>query len=130
MVLEFDASPVTWRTQPARVVQIVMTSPQLDRQMEAVAEDMRQTAEDVYISQEKGTGFGNTRQSFVTRRFRGGWAVVLSDWKAHWVESGAHAGGVTPVLGYRPMRTAMDRAERLSARLDSGRGPVMPPRVV
>ena len=64
MVLEFDASPVTWRTHPARVVQIVMTSPQLDRQMEAVAEDMRQTAEDVYISQEKASGELDPEQVF------------------------------------------------------------------
>lgn len=50
-------------------------------------------------------------QSFHIERIRDingfSWIVVNDDPAAAWVEWGAHAGGRTAVLGYRPLRTAL-----------------------
>ncbi len=48
------------------------------------------------------------RESFVVRRRGRNWLLINTDPGALWVEFGAHAGGVTEVLKYRPLRTAVD----------------------
>lgn len=50
-------------------------------------------------------------QSFVIRKVGRNWRLVNEDPGAVWVEFGAHAGGVAPVLKYAPMREALDRLE-------------------
>jgi hypothetical protein len=125
-MLQFHASPSRWRVLWERVTTLAGDSPQLNTQMEAVAEDMRSTAESTYRAKEIGTGQGNVRRSFVKRRFRRGWAVVLADEKAAWVEAGALAGGKTPVLAYRPLRAAMDRGESEGARVRTMPGILAP----
>src|SRR5690606_15745730 len=124
--MEVLVSAPRWRIALDRFARIVKQSTQLDKQMEDVAEDMRRTAEETYRAQEKGTGTGESRQSFVKRLFPGGWAVVLSVDIANLVEAGAHPGGKTFVLGYRPMRAAMDRSEELGSRVNMRPGPIAP----
>lgn len=50
-------------------------------------------------------------ESFVVRKVGRNWRLVNEDPGAVWVEFGAHAGGVTPILKYAVMREALDRLE-------------------
>lgn len=50
-------------------------------------------------------------ESFELRKLGRIWRLVNKDPGAIWVEFGAHAGGVTSVLKYKPMRTALDMLE-------------------
>jgi hypothetical protein len=60
----------------------------------------------------KGTGTGDYENAFETKQYHvNGVVLTNTDPKANWVEFGAHAGGKTPVLNYRPLTTAMDEQE-------------------
>lgn len=65
---------------------------------------LSETTPPKYIDSFKKVKF---RRGFVKGKPGFKWRVVNVDPAAVWVEYGAHAGGKTPVLGYRPLTVAL-----------------------
>lgn len=95
-------------------------SARLNEVVHSKAEDMKRHAMTVFMSRQITTNEWRVSAttppkylgSFVVTRILGpngsfSWEVRNTDPGAQFVEWGAHAGGRTPVLGYRPMTTAL-----------------------
>lgn len=84
------------------------------------AQRVVETAKEVFNTRQRHDNEGRTSETtppkyigefFIERRGRL-WFVGNSDPAALWVEFGAHAGGRTPVLKYRPLTNAVDIVAR------------------
>jgi hypothetical protein len=90
-------------------------SPEVDQTTKKVAEKIMRKAREIFINEVRHTHPVTPppyAESFKLQRIRRGkWRVVNTDPAALWVEFGAHAGGVTMVLGYRPLGRAVDAVQ-------------------
>lgn len=96
----------------------ITDGPKYSKYAKEQAGKLRGYAIDIYHAREKGGPWrpSNTSppkyvESFVIRKVGRNWRLVNEDPGAVWVEFGAHAGGVAPILKYAVMRTALDRLE-------------------
>lgn len=101
-----------------KMVQVINTTGRYERYAKTQLERLRELAIDVFHEREAGGRWRPSETSppryvevFVLRKIGLNYRLVNRDPGANWVEWGAHAGGVTPVLKYAPMRTALDRLE-------------------
>lgn len=95
---------------------VIFNAPGLDPLLKKKADQLISRAKRIYIQIEvKGNEWRTSEttppkylQSFKALRLaRGKWVVKVTDPGAIWVEYGAHAGGITPVLGYKPLTKAL-----------------------
>lgn len=101
-----------------KMVQVINTTGKYERYAKHQMERLRELAIEVFEEQEVP---GPRRESntsppwyvevFVIRKIGLNFRLVNRDPGAQWVEWGAHAGGVTPILKYKPMRTALNLLE-------------------
>lgn len=98
------------------VLRAAVTSPDYRVYVERVANEIENEAQRVFRARENKTNQGRTSEttppkyleSFTTE-WRGQTLFLINeDPAANWVEFGAHAGGKTPVLKYRPLGTALE----------------------
>lgn len=101
-----------------KMVQVLNTTGRYEKYAKGQLERLRELAIDVFREREVGGPWRPSETSppkyvevFVLRKVGLNYRLVNRDPGANWVEWGAHAGGVTPVLKYAPMRTALDRLE-------------------
>jgi len=105
----------------AALERVARNSLELQRQTKEEAEKIVETAKQVFIASQRGDNEARTSEttppkylfSFSVRRIEkpdGTWAYEArnDDPSAVWVEFGAHAGGRTAVLRYRPLARALD----------------------
>lgn len=105
---------------PGAFRKILDTSPQLDGMLHARALEILEEAKRIFNIQQRHDNEWRTSettppkyiQSFRLRRVRNlragpGYRVINDDPGALWVEFGAHAGGKTFVLKYRPLGRAL-----------------------
>lgn len=83
-----------------------------DKYVEKKCDDFIEEAKRVFALRSKGQSDPRSSQryieSFKSHKIGLTWVVINNDDQAAWVEFGAHAGGKTLVLKYRPMGIAMD----------------------
>lgn len=101
-----------------KMVQVINTTGKYERYARGQLETLKELAIETYLERERagpwrpsGTSPPRYVESFVIRKVKLNFRLVNKDPGANWVEWGAHAGGVTPILKYAPMRTALDRLE-------------------
>lgn len=100
---------------------MIWASQDLDRYVENRAQEINKAAAAVFTAEEKKGNEWRTSEttppkylaSFKTRKNRlaqgrYSWLAINDDPAALWVEVGAHAGGKTLVLKYRPFGRALD----------------------
>lgn len=106
---------------PGAIAGICDRSPELDKMLRMRCLDIIREAKLIFRIQERHDNEWRTSEttppkyleSFKIRRIRRklrtgpAYAAVNSDPGAIWVEFGAHAGGETPVLKYRPLGRAL-----------------------
>lgn len=101
-----------------KMVQVLNTTGRYEKYAKGQLERLKVLAIEVYNERSRHLPFRPSEtsppryvESFVLRKIGLNYRLVNRDPGANWVEWGAHAGGVTPVLKYAPMRTALDRLE-------------------
>ena len=101
-----------------KMAQVINTTGKYERYARAQLLKIKEYAIQTYLEKEAGGPWrpSNTSppkyvESFVIRKVKMNFRLVNRDPGANWVEWGAHAGGVAPILKYAPMRTALDRLE-------------------
>lgn len=101
-----------------KMVQVINTTGKYEKYARGQLLKMKAFAIEVYLEREAGGPWRPSNTSppkyvevFVIRKVGMNYRLVNRDPGANWVEWGAHAGGVTPILKYAPMRTALDRLE-------------------
>ena|SRR6478609_4702319 len=78
------------------------------KELRKVAFEIKRSALEVYLSQRVMPDHNTYAKSFEVYRSGYSYIITNTDNTAFWVEFGAHAGGKTAVLGYAPLRTAVD----------------------
>lgn len=90
-------------------------SNEVDRFVKKTAQKIIRNARIIFLSQVKhthGVTIPPYADSFKLNRLRRGvWQVLNTDPAALWIEFGAHAGGKTKVLAYRPLGKAVDAVQ-------------------
>ncbi len=112
---------VTVRIDKARLEEVMWSSDKLSDEMQDKAQAINKEAAAVFMAEEIKSNEGRTSEttppkylgSFNTKKAplasgHYSWLAVNSDPGAFWVEVGAHAGGRTLVLKYRPYGRALD----------------------
>lgn len=101
-----------------KMVQVINTTGKYEKYAKRQLNRLQELAIEIYREQEvegpwrpSGTSPPKYVESFVIRKVGFNHRLVNRDPGANWVEWGAHAGGVAPILKYAPMRTALDRLE-------------------
>ena len=103
----------------AKLKAVAATSPEYHRYAKSRAERWVEIAKAIFVAREVKTNQGETSetspprylQSFFIDTLPNGVIRAGNSDETFWVEHGAHAGGKTPVLGYRPMTLALDALE-------------------
>lgn len=103
----------------AAIYRCLETDPRADEYVHAKAEEIKHTAQAVFISRQRDDNEWRLSEttppkylaSFKLRRIKTvrafKWRLINDDPGAIFVEYGAHAGGRTFVLRYKPMTTAL-----------------------
>lgn len=102
-----------------KFIEIIDTSPKMDALLDRKAEIALEAAKTIYESRSHHDDRHEPeyRDSFFTRKRRtldkrgrpvNGRQIGNRSKRWYWVEFGAHAGGKTPVLHYRPLGLALD----------------------
>lgn len=86
----------------------VMNSPEAQRYTKGRAERIIEIAIGIFLEERELVESVTYIRSFSLRKIRRGYRIHNDDKTAVWVEYGAHAGGKTPILGYAPIRKAID----------------------
>src|SRR5690554_2228926 len=108
--------PRNLKIDRAALLRIAQDSPSYDAYARAKAIELRDTAIMVFNTQQ--VRFNEFRTSETTPpKYVTAWEIkregavhylINTDRSAMWVEFGAHAGGETPVLRYKPLTRALD----------------------
>lgn len=77
-------------------------------ELEDKAEAIKANAISVYMSERQLPNHNQYVSSFEVHVLKDSAVVYNPDSETIWVEYGVHAGGKTPVLGYAPLRRAID----------------------
>ena len=88
----------------------MLDNPECTRNTENVGEDIADLAQGIYLADRVLPSHNDYATSFVVYMEGRKALVGNTDDTSFWVEFGAHAGGKTPVLGYAPLRRAVDAA--------------------
>lgn len=101
-----------FKVNQSAIEKIIRSSPQYKEMSRKIAQRILETAKAIYVSQSKGRG---EPPHFYAESFRLEWNPETLAWRVinddpvwMWVEYGAHAGGKTAVLKYRPLGRALD----------------------
>ena len=94
---------------PAKL-EAILHQPECKAHMLKVGEKIVGYAKAIFISQRVLEGHNDYVSSFVVEPEGKSVLVGNTDDTSFWVEFGAHAGGKTAVLGYAPLRRAIDVA--------------------
>lgn len=78
------------------------------RALRKKAFEVRNAAKEIYLADRVLPDHNDYLNSFEVYRSGNSYIVYNGDHTAFWVEFGAHAGGKTAVLGYAPLRRAVD----------------------
>lgn len=86
----------------------LLSHPDAKESLGLIAYELVEAAKAIYLSQRVLPDHNEYLDSFEVEETKRGYIVRNTDREAFWVEFGAHAGGKTPVLGYAPLRKAID----------------------
>lgn len=78
------------------------------REVRKKAFEVKNAAKEVYLADRVLPDHNDYVSSFEVYRSGRSYIVTNTDDTAFWVEFGAHAGGKTAILGYAPLRRAVD----------------------
>lgn len=78
------------------------------RSLRKKAFQIRDAAKEIYLADRVLPDHNSYLNSFDVYRSGNSYIIHNTDDTAFWVEFGAHAGGKTAVLGYAPLRRAVD----------------------
>lgn len=88
----------------------MLDNPECTRNTNEVGTEIAGLAKGIYLGDRVLPSHNDYVSSFVVEMEGRSALVGNTDDTSFWVEFGAHAGGVTPVLGYAPLRRAVDAA--------------------